>query len=369
MQAIGSTGGEDRLPQVRVDPFAMQTVVAGILEAHDVPPDDAAIVARCLGRADLRDVMTHGVSRLPHYTKRLRAGLINPRPELAPRRPTPVASHLDGQNGFGFVTATRAMDEALDIAGTLGFGLAAVCRSTHFGMAAVYVLQAVEAGYACCVFTNASRATPPWGGRTPMFGTSPLAFGFPTASEAPFVFDMSTTTAARTKVREAERLGQDIPEGYALDADGAPTTDPRAALQGSMLPIGGPKGSGLAMVMDIFAGVFTDAAFAGGVRNMYDDFDQPQNVGHLIMAFQPDLFAAGTAKRMDELVHAVHASPTAKGVDRIRLPGERGHAEERRRSSAGIPYRSGDLAAVLSLAAAHDVAVPDHWPLALADGA
>ena len=144
-----------------VRPDDLLRVTAGILENHGLPSGDAELVARCLVEADLRGVETHGLVRLPHYLKRVRLELINARPDIKITRVTPVAASVDGDDGFGFVAATRAMDVALDMAREFGIGLASVRRSTHFGMAASYVLQAVRAGYMSLVFTNASRAMPP----------------------------------------------------------------------------------------------------------------------------------------------------------------------------------------------------------------
>src|SRR4051812_45610002 len=145
-----------------------------LLQAHGVPPEDAAIIANCLVSADLRGVDTHGLCRLPIYLERLRRGLINARPALVPRRVTPVAASLDGENGFGFVVGTHAMAEAISMANDFGIGIVAARRSTHFGMAASYVLQALDAGMISLVFSNASPAMPPWGARAALLGTSPF---------------------------------------------------------------------------------------------------------------------------------------------------------------------------------------------------
>jgi LDH2 family malate/lactate/ureidoglycolate dehydrogenase len=203
-----------------------------LLIAHGVPEADAVTVARCLVLADLRGVDTHGLQFLPQYLNRVRRGLINARPQLSPERVTPVAASLDGDNGFGFVVGTRAMAEAIAIAREFGIGIVAARRSTHFGMAASYVLQALEAGFMSMVFSNASRAMPPWGGREALLGTNPFAAGAPGGNEQPFVLDMSPAVVARGKIRRAARRGETIPLGYALDAQGRPTTDPNTALDG-----------------------------------------------------------------------------------------------------------------------------------------
>jgi LDH2 family malate/lactate/ureidoglycolate dehydrogenase len=316
-----------------------------LLAAHGVPEKDAAIIASCLVEADLRGVDSHGLLRLPGYLERVRHGLINPCPSLSPQHATPVAASLDGQNGFGFVVATRAMDEAIAMAREFGIGMVSVRRSTHFGMAASYLLQAINAGMMALVFTNASRAMPPWGGRDPLLGTSPFAAGAPGGRHAPFVLDMSPAVAARGKIRRAQRRGETIPPGYALDAQGRPTTDPAAALQGVVLPIGGPKGSGLAMLMDIFSGVFSGAGFAGDVGDQYKDFERPQNVGHFFLALKPGLFVSEEAfrARMDVLYERVKNCPKAEGFDEIYFPGELEARQEEARRQAGIPYSRGEV--------------------------
>jgi LDH2 family malate/lactate/ureidoglycolate dehydrogenase len=332
---------------------AADAFARALLLAHGVPTKDAATVAACLVRADLRGVDTHGLVRLPGYLDRVRRGLVNAKPALAPQRVTPATAALDGQNGFGFVVATRAMEEAIWMARESGIGIVSVRRSTHFGMAACYVLQALEPGFVSLVFTNASRAMPPWGGREPLLGTSPLAAGAPGGALAPFVLDMSPAVAARGKIRLAEKRGEEIPLGYALDAQGRPTTDPTEALKGVVLPIGGPKGSGLSMLMDIFGGVLSGAGFAGDVADQYKVYDRPQNVGHFFLAMRPDLFVpmAEYRARMDTLVERIRACPKAEGFSEILLPGEIEAREEEKRRKNGIPYGAAEIEALQQEAA------------------
>jgi LDH2 family malate/lactate/ureidoglycolate dehydrogenase len=344
--------------RVYASPEAAEAFVRRILAAHGVPPDDAAIVAACLVRADLRGVDTHGLARLPGYLDRLRRGLVNATPALKAERVAPVAAALDGQNGFGFVVATRAMAEAMAMAREMGLGIVSARRSTHFGMAASYVLQAIEAGFAAMVFTNASPAMPPWGGREALIGTSPFAAGFPGGALAPFVLDMAPSVAARGKIRRAARRGEPIPGDWALDGEGKPTTDPAKALQGVVLPMAGPKGSGLSIMMDIFGGVLSGAAFGGEVRDQYKNFDEPQNVGHFFLAMKPDLFlpAGEIRARMDELVRRIKAVPKAEGVAEILMPGEPEQRMEAARRRAGIPYARPEIAALDDEAAKAGVA-------------
>lgn len=350
-------GPEPAAEMVHVEAGAARRFVAALMQARGLPEADARTVAECLVRADLRGVETHGLMRLPVYLERLARGLVNPRPRLEPRRVTPVAAHLDGEDGLGFVVATRAMAESVAMAEVHGLGLTAVKRSTHFGMAAGYLLQAIEAGYIAFVFTNASPAMPPWGGREPFIGTSPFAVGVPGGAEGPFVLDMAPSVAARGKIRRAARDGRPIPEGYALDAEGRPTTDPAEALKGVVLPIGGAKGAGLSMLMDILAGILTGAAFAGEVGDQYKHFDRPQNVGHFLLAVKPGLFVAPEdfRARMDVLVGRVRGQPRADGFNEILMPGEPETRNEAQRLVAGIPYRRADLQPLLEAAAEHSL--------------
>ena len=344
--------------RVYVAPPDADAFVRALLIAHGVPEHDAATIAGCLISADLRGVDTHGIARLAGYLDRVRRGLINARSELKPRRVTPVAAELDGQNGFGFVIGMRAMEEAMAMAREFGIGVVSVRRSTHFGMAASYVLPAIEAGFLALVFSNASPAMPPWGGREGLLGTNPFAAGAPGGKLGPYLLDMSPAVAARGKIRKAERRGEKIPLGYALDGDGRPTTDPTAALGGVVLPIGGYKGSGLSMLMDIFGGVISGAGFAGSVGDQYKVFDRSQDVGHFFLAMRSDLFLpeADYRARMDTLIERVRACPKAEGFDEILIPGEPELREEQARRHTGIPYSASEVAVLQQEAARAGIA-------------
>ena len=326
-----------------------------------LPEADAAIAARCLVRADLRGVDTHGMVRLPGYLDRIAKGLVDPAPRLDFEAVAPNAARLDGKNGLGFVVATRAVDHGINMAREMGLGLIGVRNSTHYGMAATYLLQAIEAGFAAMVYTNASPALPPWGGRGEMFGTSPFAVGVPAPGSVPFVLDMAPTVVARGKIRKAARDGQPIPKGWALDAEGRDTTDASAAIAGGvLLPIGGPKGAGLSMMLDILCGVLTGARYGGEVGDQYKRFDRPQGVGHFILVMRPDLFlsAGEVAARMGDLVARVKANPKAAGVEEIYMPGEIEARREAARLIDGIPYARADLAPLLDLARAKGFGLP-----------
>ena len=329
-----------------------------MLKGQGVNKDDSVKVAECLVEADLRGVQTHGMSRLPIYVKRLSEGLINATPKMILDKPVAACASLDGDNGLGFLVGIRAIQEAIKMAETCGVGVVAAKNSNHFGMAATYLLQAVQAGYFAFVFTNAAKSMPPWGGREGLFGTSPFAAGAPGGKLPPFILDMSPAVAARGKIRLAEKRGEAIPEGYALDENGKPTTDPTAALRGVVLPIGGYKGSGLSMLMEILAGVFTGANFGGDVPDQYTVWDRPQNVGHFFMVLKPGVFVTekGFRDRMDVLVSRIKENPRAGGFDEIFMPGEIEARLEIERRQSGIPYAQSDILLFTELAREYRVA-------------
>ena len=332
--------------RVYVSAAAAEAFTRQIMLAHGLPERDAAIVAHCLVSADLRGVDTHGIARLPVYLDRVRRGLINAKPSLKPERVTPVAATLDGQDAFGFVVGMCAINEAMAMAREYGIGVVSAKRSTHFGMAASYALPAIEAGFMAMVFSNASPAMPPWGGKDGLLGTNPFCVGAPGGKLPPFLLDMSPAVEARGKIRRAERRGETIPVGYALDKDGRDTTDPKAALGGVVLPIGTYKGSGISMMMDIFGGVISGAAFGGQVGDQYKAFDRAQDVGHFFLAMKPNLFITEEEyrARMDTLVERVRGVPKAHGFDEILMPGEPEARLEAEHRKTGIPYSPHDLA-------------------------
>jgi len=339
----------------------LEIFVAALFAKAGVPDEDARIAARCLVEADLRGVISHGVGRVPIYLHRLAIGLVDPRPPITVEALTPVAARVDGANGLGFVVARRAMAEAMLRAKEFGIGLVVVRRSTHFGMAASYLKQAIDGGLAAFVFTNASPAMPIWGGRTPFLGTSPFAFGAPGGHDGPpILLDMATSVVARGKIRRAVASGQPIPEGWALDKDGRPTTDAAAGYDGIILPMGGPKGSGLSLMMEVLGGVMSGSAFGGEVGNQYSDEDRPQNVGHMFVALRPELAMSGDEyrSRMDQLAARAKATPPLEAGSEILFPGEPEARIEAERLRDGIPLAKADRDGLAKAARDLGVALP-----------
>ncbi|EPS25629.1 hypothetical protein PDE_00563 [Penicillium oxalicum 114-2] len=324
----------------------LQEFVTQILIANQTSPDHAAIVAKCLVAADLRGVDTHGSNRIPSYMERIRQQALDPTASPTLRQITPVVAQVDAHNGFGFVAAHTGMARAIEIAQTFGIGMVSVKHSNHFGMSAWLVQQALEAKMMSLVFTNSSPALPVWGGKEKLMGVSPIACGAPGGGVAkPLILDMAPSIAARGKIYKALRRGERIPSDWALDGDGNPTEDPARALEGVMLPMGGPKGSALSIMMDVFSGVFSGAAFAGHVANPYDP-SRPADVGHFLVAIKPDLFMSMQEfeERMAYLYRRVVESEKMTGVDRIYFPGEIEILTDEKRRVEGIPFAAAEVA-------------------------
>ncbi|KAI0384103.1 Malate/L-lactate dehydrogenase [Hypomontagnella monticulosa] len=333
--------------KVYVDASEARKFVEGVLTGNGVSPENAALVAKCLVAADLRGVDTHGINRIPSYMARIRSGILDATasPELT--KLTPVVGQIDAHNGFGFLAASLGMKTACDMAREFGIGMVSIKHSNHYGMAAWIVQQAIDDGMMSLVFTNSSPALPAFGGKSQLIGVSPIACGAPGGEEKPFIMDMAPSVAARGKIYKAKRRGEKIPLDWALDSEGKPTDDPEAALGGVMLPMGGPKGSALAIMMDVFSGVLSGSAFAGGVTGPYDT-SRPSDVGHFLVAIKPDLFMSldEFRKRMDILHQRVVNSDKAAGVDRIYFPGEIEQLRQEERERDGIPLVQAEIDAL-----------------------
>ncbi|WP_081889689.1 Ldh family oxidoreductase [Caballeronia sordidicola] len=321
---------------------ALLETVSNVFSGY-LPKEDAAYVAHCLVDAEARGVASHGIGRIPVYTKRLRLGVVNAKPMMKVSRGDSATAHVNGDNGMGYLVAQRSMAEAIARGKQYGVSIVVASHSNHFGMAATYLREAIDAGLGALVLTNAPPLMPVWGGRTPFLGTSPFAFAAPSKT-TPIMLDMATSVVAFGKIRRAARRGESIPADWALDVNGQATTDPNAAINGVVLPMGGPKGSGLGLMMELMAGVMSGSAFGGEVRNQNSDFEQPQNVGHAFLTFRPDigLPLADYFGRAEELVSRAKASPLAEGVDKIMMPGEIEGARAARAKRDGLQIAAQD---------------------------
>lgn len=260
--------------KIYVEASEARKFVKNVLIGNGVPDSNAETVAKCLIAADLRGVDTHGMNRIPSYMTRVRQGVLDATasPELT--KVTPVVAQVDGRNGFGFLAASQGMAATVEMAREFGIGMVSIKHSNHFGMSAWIVQQAIDAGMMSLVFTNSSPALPPFGGKRKLLGVSPIACGAPGGKEKAFILDMAPSVAARGKIYKAKRRGEKIPLDWALDSEGRPTDDPDAALGGVMQPMGGPKGSGLSIMMDLFSGVLSGKQYV--FRNSDDYLTENQ---------------------------------------------------------------------------------------------
>jgi len=282
----------------------------------------ASISADALINAELVGAYGHGLSRLKMYCDRISKKVINPNPKIKTKKISQSISHIDADNSIGFVAADLAIKKAIQNAKKTGIGLIAVKNSGHYGLSGYYAEQAVKKNLVTMIYTNAPPAVAPHGALKSLFGTNPICFGTPTGSKIPFILDTSISMINRGKIRVAARNNQKIPEGVALDKFGKPTTDAKKALQGVQLPIAGFRGSGLAWMVDILSGVLTGGNHAGRVKDPFDDFTGPQNIGHLFITFKTNLFVKNYNTRIKENINRIKRLPKIKGVKEIMYPGQ-----------------------------------------------
>lgn len=299
----------------------------------------AQTIARHLVLANLRGIDSHGVTRVGIYSKRIELGLTNKESEVQLERETASSALVDARNTSGIVAATTGIKLAVQKAKATGVGVVGIKNSNHCGMLADYTQYAAENDCISIATTNAPPNMAPWGGKERYFGTNPFSYSIPAGEEIDIVFDMATSVVARGKIINAEKNNQQIPLGWAISKDGKPTTDPSEALDGLVLPVGGPKGYGIAMLVDVLSGLFTGALNGPWIRDLYRDFTEPQNVGQFFMVMRADLFQPLEVfkSRMDQAIQEIRAIPTMEGVDRIYLPGEIERLTMLERERNGIP--------------------------------
>lgn len=313
-----------KIPAAQLEIFAKD-----LLHAMGVRPSDAEILWDSMAYADLRGKTTHGVTRLPLYWKNIQAGTIDPQAQPVTVSDKGALAVLDSCNGFGQIAAVHAVKLAVQKAKAFGISAVGVRNSNNFGAAGYYGLLAAEQGVASLVMANASPALAAPGASVPVLGTNPLCFAAPGASAAggasdvagcpPIIFDMASTVAARSKIRLALKNQESIPQDWAVDTAGNPTSNPKEALAGALLPAGGAKGYGLALMVDYFAGLLTGSAFAGRVKPL-GNTEAPSRNGHFFIAVDVAAFYGEDEyqERYNELVEALKASGEV-----VRLPGER----------------------------------------------
>ncbi len=317
---------------------ALEAMVTTIFAQCDMDHVDARLLARSLVDADLRGVHSHGVLRVPEYVAKLTEGGVNPRGQPAVVQDHGVCLVVDGGNSMGVIGAHFAMRAAMARAATSGLAAVAIRGSNHCGALAFIARQALDQDMIGLATTNALPTMAPWGGAERLLGINPLAVAIPAGNERPIVYDAAFSGAAHGKIRVYHNQGRPLPAGWALDRHGQPTTDPAAALEGLLLPIGGYKGSGLALVMGLLSALLSGAAYGTELGTM-ETGPRAGVDGHFVLALRVSAFTdlAQFKARVDGVIRQWHACRLAPGFEGIYAPGEQEGQTEDRYRRAGIP--------------------------------
>lgn len=327
-----------------------------LIVAWGYRPADAQFIADTLVDANLRGVDSHGVIRLPAYARRIEHNLVKP---LAHPLVTAQGAtvKVDANGAAGQIAARDAVRELVRVSGSFGAAIATISGSTHFGAAGYYARLLADQGKVAFVVSNSEPIVVPFGGKDALLGTNPLAFAAPTAG-APLSLDMATSTVAMGKIMVSLSKQEQIPADWGVDAQGNPTTDPAAVT--ALLPAGGPKGYGLAMIVEVLAGVLTGASIAHDLGNMYTNFSRPQNMGHWMLAIDIESLIplAVFRDRMESLVGMVRATAPRDASRPVLLPGEPEENVSAARSVSGIPLPDDTVAELTELGEQYAVAFP-----------
>jgi L-2-hydroxycarboxylate dehydrogenase (NAD+) len=324
----------------RVPIAAIRSLIEDSLTAAGLPREDAAVCARLMGEADLTGADAHGVFRLPQYVRRLKAGGFNPKPNIMVKRSAPATALVDGDNAMGHLVMSRAAETAITIARETGVSWVGVRRSNHAGPAGLYAEMPAAQGmigiYAAVANANHMAV---WGGADPLLGTNPLAIGVPSGA-GPIVLDMATTVVSYGTVKNYALQGKPLEPGWMVNtATGDDITDAKRAAEGLLLPIGGYKGSGLAVMLGLIAGPLNRAVFGRDVIDFNADDASETNTGHFILALDIARFLSVDEYKaeVDRHVRELKDSKRLPGVDEIRMPGERRRACREDRLRNGVP--------------------------------
>lgn len=327
----------------RVTLEALTAFIDRALCAAGVRPSDARSVAEIVAQADLLGSDAHGVFRVPHYVKRIRAGGVNTHPDIRLVCEGGAMAVVDGDDGMGHLVMQRATQIAIEKAREQGVAWVGAFNSNHAGPANLYARMPLEhdmIGIYGAV--GSANHLPPWGGTEMLLSTNPIAIAVPSSQRPPVVLDMATTVAAYGKVKTKLQRGESMPEGWMIDKQGNPLTDPAKAAEGFLLPIGGAKGYGLALMLGVLAGTLNGAAFGRDVVDFNAEPGRTTNTGHFVCALDIGAFidVATFKTKIDEVWAEMKSSPTLPGIDEIRLPGERSDKVREDRAANGIPIGS-----------------------------
>jgi len=324
----------------------LEALITAALMASATTESNARSVAGALTRAEIDGHSGHGLSRVPSYAAQAKSGKIDghARPEAHQMRAGTLM--IDAKSGFAYPAFDLALARLPELARANGIAAAGFVRSHHFGVAGQHVERLAEAGLVGLVLGNTPKAMAPWGGRQPLFGTNPIAFAAPLPDAPPLVVDLALSRVARGKIVAAAQRGEPIPQGWAVDEHGAPTTDAAAALKGALQPMGGAKGAALALMVEVLAAALTGAAFGFEASSFFDAEGAPPGVGQLLIAIDPGGFAGAEAfaDRVQVLARMIEGDAGA------RLPGSRRLALREKARREGVSVSATLLAEVRALA-------------------
>ncbi len=343
----------DTATPLRVTAQKLEDFTARAFQAVGISLVESKSIAELMVRADLQGSEGHGVFRLPQYIRRIKGGAVNIKPNIRVVREAAGMALVDGDNGMGHLVMRFATGKAIEKAKTAGVAWVGVKWSNHAGPASLYAgMPAEHDMIGLYLAVGNANHLPAWGGLDMLLSTNPIAVALPAGGEPAIVLDMATTVAAYGKVKTKAQRGEMMPEGWMMDRQGRPLLDPQRANEGFLLPIGGYKGYGLALVFGLLAGTLNGAAMGKDVVDFNADDTTPTNTGHVIVAINVEAFqpVAEFKKNVDVLIRDLRKSERLPGVDRIRLPGEGSHAARADRSKNGIPLPSPLAASLAKLA-------------------
>ena len=339
---------------------ALEGLIRDAMQSCGLPLEGASKVAELMTEADLTGADAHGIFRLPQYVRRLKAGGVNPVPTISVARRGPAVAMVDGDNGMGHIVMAKAAETAIEMAHYTGVAWVGVRRSNHAGPAALYAEMPVKHGmvgiYSVVASSNHMAV---WGGTSSLLGTNPLAVGIPCGDEPPVVLDIATTVVSYGTVKKYVMQDKTLPEGWLVNkTDGSPVTDPKRTGEGLLLPIGGHKGSGLALILGILAGTLNNAAFGRDVVDFNADSSTETNTGHFMLALDVERFmpAAMFGALLKEQLDDLRSDTPLPGAGDIRMPGDQRAVRRAERASSGVPIPAplerqlDDLAAQLGVA-------------------
>jgi LDH2 family malate/lactate/ureidoglycolate dehydrogenase len=335
----------------------LKDFVASVSTAAGVPADDAAILGDSLVEADVSGTATHGVSRLAIYLKRVAKGLIDPKAKIKIERKRGGTLAVDAANGLGQVQATKVLDMLIPMARENGVASATIRQSQHFGALSYYCNKAADEGMILLATSNCEPSMSPEGACEAFFGTNPIAMSFPTGKGFHVKIDLATSLVARGNIIAAQKQGKSIPQGWALDVDGNPTTDASAALAGTVLAMAGHKGYALALMVETLSGVLAGAAVGSQIGSMYKNLDRKQDVGHFFCLFDVTAFMEMSefTQRTDAMIDSIKKCRKRPGVAEILVPGERSSRTAAKRRRDGVPIDGATLNELRELAKQYGV--------------